>query len=85
MRADGPSAVELVTGAEEVAGRAFMFARSDAALHPARIDGMVGVIVTVERRSVSTMAFTVGEGRIRSIDTLIDRDRLARLIPSWVG
>jgi len=84
MRADGSSAVELVIGAEEVARRAATFARSDAALHPARIDGKVGVIVTVERRPFSTMAFTLSEGRIRSIEALTDRDRLARLIPPWV-
>jgi RNA polymerase sigma-70 factor, ECF subfamily len=85
MRADGPSAVELVTGAEAVAGRAVMFARPDAALHPARVDGMVGVVITIERRPVSTMAFTVSEGQIRSIRALTDRNRLARLIPAWVG
>jgi RNA polymerase sigma-70 factor (ECF subfamily) len=84
LRAEGDSGVNLVRGAEAVAGRALMFARPDARLHPARIGGAAGVVVTAGGRAVSMMAFTVADGRVRAIHAVIDPTRLARLVPSWV-
>jgi RNA polymerase sigma factor (sigma-70 family) len=84
LRADGPSVVDLVQGADAVAKRALMFARPDAHLHPARVGNAAGVIITVEGRPISLMSFTVADGLVRSIDALIDPARLAPLVPSWV-
>jgi hypothetical protein len=50
----------------------------------ARIGDTAGVVVTVDGRPVSMMAFTVADGAVRSIHAVIDPARLARLIPSWV-
>lgn len=61
-----------------------MFARPDAQLHPARIGNTPGVVITVDRRPVSMMAFTVEGELLRSIHAIIDPARLAQLVPSWV-
>ncbi|MFC0041551.1 sigma-70 family RNA polymerase sigma factor [Actinomadura rayongensis] len=81
LRADGGAAglSALVGGAAQVAGRALMFARPDARVHPALVNGAAGVVVTVAGRPVSIMAFTVTAGRITAIDALGDPTRLASL------
>lgn len=84
LRAEGPGAIDLVRGADTVAKRALMFARPDAQLHPARIGDAAGVVITVNGRPISMMAFTVANGAVRSIHAVIDPARLARLVPSWV-
>src|SRR5262249_25973144 len=84
LRSDGgplrPAATGLVHGAEGVAGRAIMFARPDAVVRPTLVNGVAGVVVTLDDRPQSVMAFTVRAGRIVGIDVLADPDRLARLI-----
>ncbi|POM23839.1 putative ECF RNA polymerase sigma factor SigI [Actinomadura rubteroloni] len=69
----------LVGGAAQVAGRAMMFARPEARVHPVLVNGAAGVVVTVDGRPVSVMAFTVAGGRITAIDALGDPARLASL------
>jgi RNA polymerase sigma factor (sigma-70 family) len=75
----------LVRGAVQVASRAIMFARPDAALHPAVVNGLPGVVVTLDGRPFSIMAFTVRDGRIAGIRGLNDPTELARLVPSWIA
>jgi len=75
----------LVQGAVQVASRAIMFARPHAALHRAVVNGLPGVVVTVDGRPFSIMAFTVRDGRIAAISGLNDPAELARLVPSWIG
>ncbi|AEB46182.1 sigma-70 family RNA polymerase sigma factor [Micromonospora maris] len=84
MRARGPELNVVVRGASVVAGRATMFARPDARVHPAIVDGVPGVLVTVERRPVTVMAFTVTGGVITAIRTLTAPSWLAQIVPSWV-
>ncbi|HEX5120981.1 MAG TPA: sigma-70 family RNA polymerase sigma factor [Pseudonocardiaceae bacterium] len=83
MRVDGglarPEASAVVRGAELIAQRAMMFAQPAAELRPARVNGSAGVIVTVDGRPVSAMAFLVAGGRIAGIDSMVDPDRLAAL------
>jgi RNA polymerase sigma factor (sigma-70 family) len=87
LRARGPEGTIVVRGAGEVAGRATMAARPrpDALAHPALIDGVPGVLVTVGGRPVMVIAFTVADGVITAIRTLNDPDRLAQVVPSWVA
>jgi RNA polymerase sigma-70 factor, ECF subfamily len=87
LRARGPGQTLVVRGAGEVAGRATTGARPrpDALAHPALIDGVPGVLVTVGGRPVMVMAFTVADGAITAIHTLTDQDRLAQIVPSWVA
>jgi len=84
LRADGgvlrPALSGLVHGAEGVAARAIMFAHPAAVVRPALVNGVAGVVVTLDDRPVSVMAFTVRGGRIVTIDALADPDRLEALI-----
>ena len=87
LRARGPEKTVVVRGASEVAGRATTAARPrlDALAHPALIDGVPGILITVGGRPVMVMAFTVADGAITAIRTLTDADRLAQVVPSWVA
>ncbi|GII59626.1 hypothetical protein Pth03_80150 [Planotetraspora thailandica] len=66
----------MVRGAAQVAGRARLFARSQAVVHPAMVNGAV---LTVGGRVALVMGFTVREGRVVAIDVPADVDRLGRL------
>ena len=84
MRTDaGPlgegTASVMVRGAAEVAGRALMFARPDAHVRRALVNGAAGVVIVVDHRPISVMGFTVTDGRISAIDGLLDTERLSQL------
>jgi len=84
FRADGgatrPAATAVIHGAREVANRAKTFAVADATLQPARVNGSAGVIVRVHEHPVAIMAFTVSAGQISEIYSLLDTDRISRLL-----
>jgi RNA polymerase sigma factor (sigma-70 family) len=83
LRADGgrtrPMASALVRGAETVAGRALMYSRQGAVVHPAVVNGAAGVVATISGTPLSLMSFTVRGGRIVAIDVLADPERLRHL------
>jgi RNA polymerase sigma factor (sigma-70 family) len=83
LRADGGvkrrGASVILTGAAAVAGQAFMFAQPSALVRPALVNGAAGVVITVARRPIAVMGFTVFNGKITEIDSVIDPDRLDRL------
>jgi RNA polymerase sigma factor (sigma-70 family) len=83
LRADGgmlrADATATVRGAENVARRALLFRAPSARVRPVLVNGAAGVVVDVDGRVGSLMAFTVVDGRVAEIDALIDPDRLARL------
>jgi RNA polymerase sigma factor (sigma-70 family) len=83
LRSDGgaarPALSAVVRGAQAVASRAMMFARPAAELRPALINGAAGVVVYVAGQPISVMGFTVRDGRILAIDSVVDPDRLAAL------
>jgi RNA polymerase sigma factor (sigma-70 family) len=54
-------------------------ARRGAQLHPALVNGTVGVVVTIEGRPFSVLAFTVAGGKIVEIDGIHDPDRVRRV------
>jgi RNA polymerase sigma factor (sigma-70 family) len=74
-----PRRSTVVRGAVAVAHRARLGAHPDAELHPALINGAVGVVITMHGRPRNLMAFTVADGRIIEIDSIGDPDRLARV------
>jgi RNA polymerase sigma factor (sigma-70 family) len=81
LRADfGPAAASaVVRGAKAVASRAVMFADPSRELTPVVVNGTPGVVVTVEGRLVSVMAFSIVTGRIAAIHNLGDPERLANV------
>jgi RNA polymerase sigma-70 factor (ECF subfamily) len=86
LRADagaGNPASALVRGAAQVAGRALMFRRLDAVVTPVLVNGVAGMLSTVDGRPFSLLAFTVVGERIVAIDALADRKRLAALSSTW--
>jgi len=52
-----------------------MFARPAAHLHPALVNGVGGVVVTVGGRLTAVMGFTVAAGKIVEIDAIADPAR----------
>jgi len=83
LRADGgasrPEVSALLRGAADVAGRAAMFSRPGATVHPVLVNGTAGAVVTSDGRPVSVMGFAISSGRITEIDILLDPARLSRL------
>ncbi|MBS1905986.1 MAG: sigma-70 family RNA polymerase sigma factor [Actinobacteria bacterium] len=75
----GLSATALVRGGSAVASRALMFAAPAAVLRPVLVDGLPGVIVTIDGRAVSVMAFDVDGDRIAAIDAFAGPERVAAL------
>ena len=84
LRARSPKGTIVVRGAEQIATRARTGARLGVA-HPALVDGAPGVLITVDGKPVTVMAFTVTDGAITMIRTLTDPGRLAQVVPSWVA
>ncbi|NEA28505.1 RNA polymerase sigma factor SigJ [Actinomadura bangladeshensis] len=84
LRADGgvlAGGLRVIRGIEAVAGQAATFRRmaTTATTHPALINGLAGLVNTIDGTPISVMSFTVADGRIAAIDILADPERLARL------
>ncbi|MEV0647643.1 sigma-70 family RNA polymerase sigma factor [Phytomonospora sp. NPDC050363] len=77
LRVDGP--IGRLVGAETVASRAAMFASGDRVAVPVLVNGVAGMLATLDGKPVSLMAFTVVGGKVAAIDALSDPARLAAL------
>jgi RNA polymerase sigma-70 factor (ECF subfamily) len=64
-----------------VASQASTFRRAvtTAVMHPVLINGVAGVVTTVDGELMSVVSFAISNGRIVEIDILSDPDRLSRL------
>jgi len=89
LRAQGgpkrAAATALVRGARAVASRAMLFARPDAQVLPALVNGGAGVVIFAGGECVSVMSFTVVGSRIVQVAALVDPDRLGKLDLSSLG
>jgi RNA polymerase sigma-70 factor (ECF subfamily) len=85
LRAESPGRTVVIRGGGEVANQATRFARPDAVAHPALVDGLPGVLITISGRPVTVMAFTVANGAITAIHALTAPTRLGQVVPSWVA
>jgi RNA polymerase sigma factor (sigma-70 family) len=89
LRADAgarrPDASGVFRGAAAVASQALAGANPAAQLHPARVNGTAGVVITVGRRPVAVMGFTVAGAKIVEIDAIADPDRLDRIAANVAG
>jgi RNA polymerase sigma-70 factor (ECF subfamily) len=74
-----PEVSAVVRGAATVAKGAILFRAPAATVVPVLVNGAAGIIVVVDRKPTTLMAFTVRDGRIAQIDTIADPDRLASL------
>jgi RNA polymerase sigma factor (sigma-70 family) len=83
VRTDGgtlrASLTGITRGAHDVARRARTFANPHAVLHPVRVNGDPGVIVTLNGTIASVLGFTVRDGQVVALHALADPERLARL------
>lgn len=72
-----PDAAVVLRGAEVVAKQAVLYALPNAVVHPVRINGAAGVLVTIRNRPFGVMAFTVLGGRIAEMNGIVDPGRVA--------
>jgi RNA polymerase sigma factor (sigma-70 family) len=75
-----PGAPKVFRGAAAVAQQARLGALPGAELHPALVNGAVGVVITVKGRPFAVMGFTVAEDRIVEIDAIADPERVGRIV-----
>ena len=86
FRASGPQGTTVVRGAAEIARNARAGASAGGPqAYPVVVDGLPGLLVTVDGRPFTVLAFTIANGAITSIRSLTDPDRLAQIVPSWVA
>src|SRR5262245_17690476 len=92
LRVDGgvlTGGLQIIRGAETVATQASAFRRAATGAlvtHPVLINGVAGLVNTINGRVFSLMSFTVADGRIVAIDILSDSDRLSELdLAEFVG
>lgn len=62
-----------------MAGQALMFRRAGYSQHPVVLNGVAGVLSTVDGQPMSLLSFTVTDRKIVTIDVLADPERLRRL------
>jgi RNA polymerase sigma factor (sigma-70 family) len=83
LRSDGgltrPKLSRTIRGAEAVARGAQSAALPTAVLRPVLINCAAGVVVLVNGRLFSVMAFTVSNGKVVEIDVIADPERLSQL------
>ncbi len=83
LRADAgparPAASAVLRGPAAVAAQAMTFANPAALVRPALVNGAAGVVITVGRRLISVVGFTVVNGKIAEIDGVTDPERLRQL------
>src|SRR6185437_11183352 len=81
----GPQGTFVVHGAEQIARNARVGARQGALVHPAVVDGMPGLLVTIDGKPHTVLDITVTNGVITAIRSMTDPGRLAQIVPSWVA
>ena len=83
LRIDGgtlrASASLVRHGAEAVAAHTVTYSKLYPFIRPALVNGAAGAVVAPHGQVLSVMAFTVTNGKITRIDSLVDPERLAKL------
>jgi RNA polymerase sigma factor (sigma-70 family) len=80
-----PAAPKIIRGAPAVAKQALIGALPAAELHPALVNGVAGVVITVRGRPYAILAFTVAGGKIIEIDAIADPERVQRVAAAVLG
>ncbi|MEV6275847.1 sigma-70 family RNA polymerase sigma factor [Nocardia sp. NPDC051832] len=81
LHGDSGSGLLLLRGAPAVAGRLAVFQRfaTTSRSHPVLVNGLAGLLNTVDGAPISVIGFTVADDRITAIELLSDPARIARL------
>jgi RNA polymerase sigma-70 factor, ECF subfamily len=80
VRADfGGGVTRELRGVEAVSSQARSYGQRGLVIHPALVNGAVGVVATREGQLFSVGAATVRDGKIVELDWLLDPERLAQL------
>jgi RNA polymerase sigma-70 factor (ECF subfamily) len=74
-----PSASRVVHGAAAVARQARLGANPAPVLHPVLVNGAAGVVIEINDRARTVMAFTVTQDKIIKIDVIADPERVRRV------
>jgi RNA polymerase sigma factor (sigma-70 family) len=74
-----PGGSVVLQGAEAVASQAIMFAGPRRLVRPALVNGGAGAVITIDSQPIAVMGFTVINGKIISIDSLGDPERLGQI------
>jgi RNA polymerase sigma-70 factor (ECF subfamily) len=85
LRADYGTTVQLVEGAQAIAGQAVLAGRLAAHSTPVLIDGRPGVAAVMHGRVVSIMAFELEGDRVVGLDVLADPARLEDVAVSFIS
>jgi RNA polymerase sigma-70 factor, ECF subfamily len=75
-----PDASGIIRGAKAVASQARGI--PTAVVHPARVNGAAGAVVTIQGRPFAVMGFIVSAGRIVAIHAIADPERVSRIASS---
>jgi RNA polymerase sigma factor (sigma-70 family) len=75
----GSGTIVEVRGAENVARRAMAFSRLGLVVRPALVNGVAGWVSLLDGEAYAIGALTLQNGRITTMDILLDPARLARL------
>ena len=88
LRADAgaklPGGPRELRGAEQVAHAALTFSRLGVLRRPALVNGVPGLVCTLDGKPYSVVAFTIRGGKIAEIYILHDPERLSQLDPRVV-
>ena len=84
-RGSTPQGITILQGANDVAARARLAGAGgpDAILRPIRSRGEAGVLIIRNGQPTAIFAFTIRNGLITQIRSVVDPPRLAQLVPSW--
>lgn len=77
--------ITVLHGANDVAARASLGSAGgpDAIRRPIRARGQAGVLIIRNGQPTAIFAFTIRDGLITRIRSVVDPPRLAQLVPSW--
>ncbi|WP_326636398.1 hypothetical protein OIE67_02990 [Nonomuraea fuscirosea] len=72
---------KVLRGVAAVAGQLATFQpmATSATTHPALVNGLAGLVNTIDDQLISVMSCTIADGKIATLDILSDPDRQARL------
>jgi RNA polymerase sigma-70 factor (ECF subfamily) len=86
LRTFSADGVTVVHGSAKIAaqaGSARAGAAAGAVLRPITVRGDAGVLISVDDRPITMLAFTIRGRLVTQIRSVVDPDRLLQIIPSW--